>query len=206
MIEFEKTPGDAGKDWEQEEKWVTEDEMVGWHHWCHGRELGQTPGDGEGQGSWACCGPWGHNELDTTWELSNNNQYFSSSLGFFSSMSQSTSHFKPNSFIKQIFIVFTTQSLIPCSIRLLIPQLLGECAAVLYLVAQSCPALCNPMNYSLPGSFVHGDSLCRNTGVGGHALLQGIFPTRGSNPGLLHYRWIVYQLSHQGIYSINYLY
>ena len=46
---------DAGKDWRQ--KRVTEDEMVGWHHWCNGQELEQTPGDGEGQGSPACCSP-----------------------------------------------------------------------------------------------------------------------------------------------------
>ena len=49
---------DAGKDWGQEEKRVTEDEMVGWHHWLHEHELEQSPGDGEGQGSLACCNPW----------------------------------------------------------------------------------------------------------------------------------------------------
>ena len=43
---------DAGKDWRQEEKGMTEDEMVGWHHWLNGRECEQTPGNGEGQGSW----------------------------------------------------------------------------------------------------------------------------------------------------------
>ena len=55
--------------------------------------------------------------------------------------------------------------------------------AVLCLVAQSCPTLCNPMDCSLPGSSVHGDSLGKNMGVGCHALFQGIFPTQGSNPG-----------------------
>ena len=49
---------------------------------------------------------------------------------------------------------------------------------------QSCPTLCDPMNYSLSGSSVHG-ILDKNTGVGCHALLQGIFPTQGLNPGLL---------------------
>ena len=53
---------------------MTEDKMVGQHHRCNGRELGQTPGDGEGQGSLACCSPWGHKELDTTWQLNNNNE------------------------------------------------------------------------------------------------------------------------------------
>ena len=43
---------------------MTEDEMVGWHHRLNGHEFAQTPGDGEGQGSLACCSPWGHKELD----------------------------------------------------------------------------------------------------------------------------------------------
>ena len=48
---------DAGKDWKQEEKGMTEDEMVGWHHWLNGHELEQFPGDGEGQGNLVCCSP-----------------------------------------------------------------------------------------------------------------------------------------------------
>ena len=69
--------------------------------------------------------------------------------------------------------------------------------SVKVLVAQSCLILCDPMDCSPPGSSVHGDSPGKNTGVGCHALLQGIFPTQGSNPGLLHCRWILYRLSHQ---------
>ena len=68
---------------------------------------------------------------------------------------------------------------------------------MLCLVAQSCLTLCNHMDCSLPGSSVHGDSPGKNTRMGCHALLQGIFPTQGSNPGLLHCRWILYQLSQQ---------
>ena len=56
---FGKDP-DAEKDWGQKEKRASEDEMVGWHHWCNGHELGQTSGDGEGQGGLACFSPWGH--------------------------------------------------------------------------------------------------------------------------------------------------
>ena len=56
---------DAGKDWRQE-KGITEDEMVGWHHQLNGHEFEQTPGDGEGQRSLACCSPWGHKESDMT--------------------------------------------------------------------------------------------------------------------------------------------
>ena len=48
---------DAGKDWRREEKGMTEDEMVGWHHWLDGHEFEQAPGVGEGQGGLECCGP-----------------------------------------------------------------------------------------------------------------------------------------------------
>ena len=65
-------------------------------------------------------------------------------------------------------------------------------------VAQSCPTLCDPMDCSPPGSSVHGNSPDKNTGVGCHVLLQGIFPTQESKPGLLHCRRILYQLSYQG--------
>ena len=66
--------------------------------------------------------------------------------------------------------------------------------------AQSLSSLtfCDPMDCSHPGSSVHGDSPGKNTGVWCHALLQGIFPTPGSNPGLPHCREILYNLSHQG--------
>ena len=63
-------------------------------------------------------------------------------------------------------------------------------------VAQSCLTLCDPMDCSPSASSVHGDSPCKHTGVGCHALLQGIFPTYGSKPGLLHCRQILYQLSY----------
>ena len=57
---------DAGKDWGQEEKGKTEDEMAGWHHWLDEREFEWTPGDGDGQGGLVCCDSWGHKELDMT--------------------------------------------------------------------------------------------------------------------------------------------
>ena len=57
---------DAGKDWRQEAKQTTEDEMVGWHHRLNGHEFDWTPGFGDGQGSLACCSQWGPKELDTT--------------------------------------------------------------------------------------------------------------------------------------------
>ena len=57
---------DVGKDWGQEEKETTEDEMAGWHHPLDGREFGWTSGVGDGQGGLACCNSWGHKESDTT--------------------------------------------------------------------------------------------------------------------------------------------
>ena len=76
---------------------------------------------------------------------------------------------------------------------------------MLCLVSQSCRTLCYPMDCSPSGSSVHGDSIGKNTGVGCHALLQGIFPTQGSNPGLLYCRWILYHLRHQGSPYQSYL-
>ena len=60
---------DAGKYWGQEEKGTTEVEMVGWHHQLKGHEFEWTLGVGDGQGGLACCGSWGHKELDTTEQL-----------------------------------------------------------------------------------------------------------------------------------------
>ena len=65
-------------------------------------------------------------------------------------------------------------------------------------VAQSHQTLCDPMDCSLPGSSVCGDPPGKNTGMGCHALLQGIFPTQGLKPGLPHCRQILYHLRHQG--------
>ena len=77
-----------------------------------------------------------------------------------------------------------------------------QCVCLECLVAQSHPTLCDPMDCMLPGSSIHGDYPGKNTGVGCHAVLQGIFPTQGlkdlPNPGLLHCRWVLYHLSHQG--------
>ena len=60
---------DAGKDWRQEEKGLTEDEMVGWHHQLNGREFVWTPGIGDGQGGLVGCGSWGQKESDMTERL-----------------------------------------------------------------------------------------------------------------------------------------
>ena len=95
----------------------------------------------------------------------------------------------------------------PWSVVTFLVKLFLYCAAVC-LVARSCQTLFNPMDCSPPGSSVHGDPPGKNTGVGCHALLQGIFPTQGLNPGFPYCKWILYCLSHQGsptisIYSLH---
>ena len=60
---------DAGRDWGQEEKGTTEDEMAGWHHWLDGCKSQWTPGVGDGQGGLACCDSWGRKESDTAEQL-----------------------------------------------------------------------------------------------------------------------------------------
>ena len=60
---------DAGKDWRQEEKGMTEDDMVGWHHRLDGHDFEQAPGVGDGQGGLVCCDSWGRKESDTTQQL-----------------------------------------------------------------------------------------------------------------------------------------
>ena len=97
-----------------------------------------------------------------------------------------------NHFQHAVRIGFLPATLCHCNQSFISP------CAVLCLVAQSCLTLCEPIDCNLPGSSVHGDSPGKNTGVGCHALLEGIFQTQGSNTGLLHYRWILYQLSYQG--------
>ena len=65
---IEKDP-DSGRGWGQEEKWTTEDEMAGWHHWLDGHDFEWTPGVGDGQGGLACCDSWGRKEWDMTERL-----------------------------------------------------------------------------------------------------------------------------------------
>ena len=72
---FWKDP-DSGKDWRQEEKGMTEDEMFWWHHWISGRELGQTLKESEGQGSLLCYSPWGQKESDMLSDWTTTNSWF----------------------------------------------------------------------------------------------------------------------------------
>ena len=79
--------------------------------------------------------------------------------------------------------------------------LLWLCCAVLSCF--SCVRLCDSIAYGPPGTSVHGDSLGKNVGVGCRGLFQSIYPTQGSNPGLLHCRWILYHKRHQGSLNFN---
>ena len=83
---FWKDP-DAGKDWGQEEKGTTEDEMTGWPHRLNGHEFGWTQGVGDGQGGLACCGSWGRKESDMTerlnWTEIGESPSLSAKIGYF---------------------------------------------------------------------------------------------------------------------------
>ena len=79
---------DAAKDWGQKAKGTTEDEMVGWHHWLSGHEFEQTPGNGEGQGSLACCSLGACRESDMTERLKDNNIAIPPQKGFSQSFMQ----------------------------------------------------------------------------------------------------------------------
>ena len=74
--QFIRKDPNSGKDWRQEEKGMTEDEMVGWHHWLNGHESEWAPGDGDGQGSLVCCYPWGCKESDTTERLNSSTLFY----------------------------------------------------------------------------------------------------------------------------------
>ena len=107
----------AGRDWGQEEKGTTEDEMAGWHHWLDGRESQWTPEVGDGQGGLACCDSWSRKESDTTERL-----------------------------IWSDLITIKWIELIILKLKKKIKD---------SSVAQSCPTLCDPMNWITPGLPVH---------------------------------------------------
>ena len=129
------------------------------------------------QGRWSLvgCRLWGHTESDTT-EVTQQQQ-------------------QPNQSIR-----LSRTRIVNCFVHYCTPALRNmPSTRVLCLVAQSYLTVCDPMECSPPGSSsVHEDSPGNNTGVGCHALLQGIFPTLGSNPDLPRCRQILYRLSHQG--------
>ena len=119
---------DAGKDWRQEKKGTIEDERVGWHHQLNGLEFEQAPGDGEGQGSLACCSPLGHDELNMTEQLNNNlSRTVYGHLGLptavlFSSHVRGLPHKKSVTQISEVFVSFAdrivlTNSFVPQKVQ-----------------------------------------------------------------------------------------
>ena len=105
------------------------------------------------------------------------------SLRFWIGLSTALSMFSPllNGVINAYSASLSHQSCASAETTFIFPT--GKCVRAKLL--QSCLTLCDPINCSPPGSSVHGDSPCKNTGVGCHALLQGIFPTQGLKPHLL---------------------
>ena len=104
---------DAGKDWGQE-KGATEDEMVWWHHRFNGHGLGQTPGNGEGQVSLVCCSPWGHKELDTTWQLNKTTTISGLVWAASTSVTLSGSRVHPAAGVRASFLWFCCWAMFHC--------------------------------------------------------------------------------------------
>ena len=130
---------DASKDWKQEEKGTTEDEMVGWHHRLDRHEFEQTLGVGDGQRNLVCCSPWGHKELDMTEKLN------------WIELIYVISWIKVNEWGICIHVAdWLLYS------RKLTQHCKTTAAAAAAKSLQSCLTLCNPIDGSPPGSPVHG--------------------------------------------------
>ena len=168
---------DAGRDWGQEEKGMTEDEMAGWHHWLDGHESEWIPGVGDGQGGLACCDSWGRKESDTTEWLNwtELNGYVFLKCGKY-----------------QEKIHSLEQGRSDCEYQM--GYATSPCATLL----QSCLTLCNVMDCSPPGSSVHGIYQARILEWVAVSFSRGIFPTQGSNPHLLHWQVDSLPLCHLG--------
>ena len=135
--------------------------MAGWHHWCNGHELGQTPGDAEGQGGLACCSPWGCKELDMTEWLNNNKsntQYFSYFPCFVCSIASCSSSHLPSGLIfllPEWSLVGTELFQFSFVWKWLFPFNYWYAAAAVKSL-QSSPTLCDPIDGSPLGSSVPG--------------------------------------------------
>ena len=117
----------AGRDWGQEEKGMTEDEMAGWHHWVNGRESGWTPGVGDGQGGLACCNSW----VAKSWTRQRNWTQLNCSVKSFDPLQGSV--------WKKVCKYITT------------------CVEIVsWALWANCPYLGDPMDCSPPGSPIHG--------------------------------------------------
>ena len=145
---------DSGQDWRQKEKRAIEDKMVGWHHWFNGHELGQTLGDGEGQGGLACCSPWCSKETClSNWTAATscpNSGQFWRSFQLYSSyrLGQACCW---TYIASQLLSSFLFCFLLPPLV--LIPR--GPPHVAVCVCAQSCLILWDPMDCGPPGCSVH---------------------------------------------------
>ena len=154
---------DAGRDWGQEEKGMTEDEMAGWHHWLDGHESEWTPGVGDGQGGLVCCDSWGRKESDTTERL--NWTETKSNCNYYTWISVFITAFESLCFVSVLFVVgvvFLQWNLLICTseakdcVIILYPTSSRVSIIWLVLVRQLCPTVGDPIDCSSPGSSVRG--------------------------------------------------
>ena len=181
---------DAGRDWGQEKKGSTEDEMAGWHHWLDRRESEWTLGVGDGQGGLVCCNSWGCKESDTTEWLNWNIQIIH--VGVF---------FLPCA-VDWMFMSHPTPTKIMCwevirfNVVTSVEPLWWDCVCV-YAHSVMFNSL-QPRGLQPARLLCPWDSPGKNTGVGSLSLLQGIFPIQGLSPlSLLHWQADSLPLSHQ---------
>ena len=142
---------DAGKDWRREEKGSTEDEIVGWHHRLNGHEFEQALRVGDGQGSLACCSPWGCKELDMTEQLN-----WTETLVIFQEQQWRFSYFLYTSIRISHRNNHCLQILIEHLPKLFYSAIKSTSANSAAKSFQSCLTLCEPIDGSLPGSPVPG--------------------------------------------------
>ena len=160
---------DVGRDWGQEEKGTTEDEMAGWHHWLDGCESKWTQGVGDGQGGLACCDSWGHKESDMTerliWsDISQVSYVHDNNLPDFILLPQRHIYFLHTLLYSSHLSLPPlphTPSPLPCLSMHGSRDISSWVHAAAAKSLQSCLTLCDPIDYSPPGSSVHGISQAR---------------------------------------------
>ena len=167
--------------------------MVGWHHWLDEHEFEQAPWVGDRQGSLACCSPWDHKESNMTEQLNWTERLPLPSQPI---VSLCSCNLPP---LLSMITATLHRLLLQPRMSLPSPPYLSQCLTCgsewVSEVTQLCLTLCDPMDTRLLHPW---DFLGMSTGVGCHFFFQGIFPNKGSNPGLLHCRQTLYHLSHQG--------
>ena len=147
---------DAGRDWGQEEKGTTEDEMAGWHHQPDGREFEWTLGVGDGQGGLACCNSWGRKQSDTIDRLNWNEDYINHLVAAAAAKSFQSCPTLCDPIDRPTSLPCPWDSPgkntgVGCHFLLQCMKVKSESE-----VTQSCPTLSYPMDCSLPGSSIHG--------------------------------------------------